>query len=231
MVTLDHAISVWDSEEHTAEEKLETLQMHVFHAVGLSEKPDYYIKNGKLLERFAAGFIYRYFSLLKDVTFLFLDPLHIIDVVVSFVKSVFTHPVETLKHIWKYWSGFYTKGAFGVGMMMADTLLAALVAGATAALAEGETTLTLGSVAKITEEEVVKSATALPRKLIKVVKTSEKIAVSYGELAESVMSNPQVLLESAKSYLKGNSNFWGIRKFKHYASGLIRRGKSAARMG
>ena len=91
---------MWDNAEHTVEEKLDALENYIFRHLGFKHEPSYYETKGSFFARYCAGFINRYFVLIKNVSFILLDPLHIFDIVTTFVKGILTHPIKTLKQIW-----------------------------------------------------------------------------------------------------------------------------------
>jgi len=226
-VTLEHVVKIWDNEEATLESKLEAMQLHTFQFLGFDHEPNYYIDNGKFFRRYLAGFLSRYFTIIKDFAFLILDPIHIINMLVAFAKNIIRHPIRTLRKIWKVWTSTYTHGAYGIGALTADALLAAMIAGATAAIAEEGAAVAAETAGETMVQKVASGATSLPRRLMKIGKGVEKAVTSHEEFFESIMSKPQAVLADAKKTIESGISFGNMETYRSYTKGLLDKHKAA----
>ena len=223
MYTLNEVLTAWEDAEITVEKKLEKLELHIFHGVWLKEKPEYYINNGKFFHRYVAWFIHRYFILIKDVSYILLDPLHIIDIIKSFVKWVFTHPILTLKQIWSVWTSAYRGWSYWLWAITADALLAAIIAWAATALKETEAWGILKNTAWAFGKKTTDTALGLPKKLIWTAKSVETAFGSYEEFFTIVRRSPAKILKDVGRSMESGISYWTVRKYKLYCWSLLKK--------
>ena len=226
-MTLDQVVTIWEGEEHTLEEKLDHLEKHIFEHLGLKEEPSYYLKKGSFFERYLAGFINTYFLLVKDISFIILDPIHIFDIITSFAKGVITHPIKTMKTIWGCWTFNYKSGAYALGGITANALLIAVTAGAAAAAMEGEALIAVEASASAFSEKVVGNAVSLPKKLIGIVEKAKTAITSHEEVLQAIMREPQAVIADAATSLKSGVSFGKVRTFKFYSGDFLKHRKFA----
>lgn len=220
---LEKVLMAWESEEHSVEEKLDHLRKYIFESLGLEHEPEYYVKKGKFFERYVAGFVGRYFQLLKDVSFIILDPLHIIDIMTSFAKGVFLHPIKTLKQVWKIWTGAYTKGVYGLGRLTADALLACVIAAAGTLLAGGKIALAAEEAAGAAVETVVGTVSSLPKRIANIGKGIKNALTSSGDFFDMIKEAPLEVLSDAKKSLISKSSYGKIKLYKYYAKPFMKK--------
>lgn len=217
-LTLEHVLEKWEDEEYSVEEKLHALHLHVFKHVGLTESPDHYIEHGKFFQRYLAGFICNYFWMLRDISFILLDPLHIFDILSTFAKEICKHPFKMLKQIWGCWTWSYTHGAFGLGVITAGALLACLIAGATVLLAGGLKAgdVALKTMAKSASDTFRGAAMGLPDTFVGIGKTVKNTISYSGDFFKMIRSEPLQVLADAKKSLVSGVSYGRIRSFKFY---------------
>lgn len=221
---LEDVLIRWESTEHSAEEKLDALEKYIFEHVGLKHDQEYYQKKGKFFERYAAGFIHRYIMILKEASFLLLDPLHIIDVIVTFVKQVFLHPIKLLKQIWKMWVWSYVRGAYGLGFMTADALLACIIAGAVSlAAAEGGAMAAAEASAVTLKESAVAAATYVPKKIMGIGSGIQKVVTSSGSFMNMVARAPLKVLTDAQKSIRLTAAFGTVKEYRWYADPFMKK--------
>lgn len=219
--TLEHVINIWDSDEHKIEYKLEALESYIFSHLGLNYENKYYETKGKLFHRYIAGFVHRYIGIIKEFSFIVLDPLHIFDIITGFAKGVFVHPIKTLKTIWECWTGTYKKGIYGFGAITADALLACFIAGASTVLVEGEVALATESAVEAFGEKAVSRVSSLPNKVIGVGNNVKNVLSSSEEFFDVIRSNPVKVLDDAKRSLVSGVSYGDIKKYKAYAKPFL----------
>lgn len=220
-LTLEKVLTFWEDEEQKVEEKIELLERYVFEHVGLQHDVDYFEDKGKFLERFAAGFIHGYFNTIQDVSFLLLDPLHIFDILTTFVKNMFLHPLKTLKNIWDCWTYYYTTGAWGIGMMLAEISMACLLV-VLGGLAAGEKVVTvLKNAAAAFGEGALGNVTYIPEKIIGIPKTAKSaLGVSRSMLTAIIKSPKSMVTDTLKSLEMGGA-YGQVRTYRYYAGDFL----------
>ncbi len=219
---MDHILQKWESAEFSVEEKISGLEKYVFEHLGFKHDPNYYRTKGSLFRRYCAGFIDRYFTLLRDISFILLDPLHIFDIVTAFVKGILTHPIQSLKQIWRVWTKDYRRGAFGLGALTADALLAALIAGAsTALLEEGSSGMIGKSAVQGFNKKIVGSLTKGAKKVVETGEIAAEAIKSGDDFFAMLKSNPLAVIEDAKKSMKDNISYGRIRSYKLYAKNYL----------
>ena len=223
MHVLDKVITTWESEEHSLEEKMDSLEQSIFQHLGFVHKPDYYVKKGGFLSRYLAGFIHRSFELLKDFSFIVLDPLHIFDIFVAFAKGIITHPIKTLKQIWNCWTSDYSNGIYGLGAMTADAFLACLIAGATTAIIEGEGLAAVESAAEKFSEVAVEKVYAIPQQIKNIGEAGASLFNSHQDFFNLLKENPKQILADAKKSLESGFSYGEVRNYKLYSENFLKR--------
>ncbi len=224
-VALEKALHQWESEEHSVEEKLLALQKAVFLHLGLKEDPDYYIDKGKFFDRFVAGFVSSFFWRLKDLSFIVLDPLHIFDIITTFVKVFFTHPLKMLRQIFGTWTWSFTHGSFGMGMMVASALQAFIVAASVAMVAEGVVAGSASASTAVTES-FASEFSYVSGKFSGVAQSVQKGASYTTKLFTEIQTNPQLILAEAKQSVMSGMSYGRIREFKFYANPFLKQSKA-----
>ena len=222
-LTMDKIISLWESEEHTVEDKINTFERFIFDHIGLKNEVEYYVEEGSFLARYLAGFIHRYFVLLKDVSFILLDPIHIFDIITSFAKSVVRHPIKTLKQVWSAWTKPYTRGMYGLGRMTADAFLACIIAGGATLLAEGEVAVAAEVATSELGEQAVTKVMGIPKKLVGVGENIEKTIESCDDFFDLIKEDPVNILKDAKESLSSGISYGKIRSYKVYSGNFLKR--------
>lgn len=227
MIAQDHALEEvlinWDNLELTVETRLNSLRDYILQKAGLDKSIEYYEKQGKMLERYVAGFINRYFIILKDVSFILLDPLHILDIIWTFIKNALRHPLKTVKQIWDAWTCLYKLGAYGLGILTADAVLAAIIAGIGVALRGGQLLEIAAEATTTMTQKAVDTATALPRKLVDIGKGLGTVVENFDDVLTVIKQKPDAILIAAKEQIKADANYSGMEKYKYYTSGLRKR--------
>lgn len=220
---LEAALLKWESTEHTVEEKLENLQSAIFTHLGLVEgDSEYYISHGKFYERYVAGFIARFFWALQDLSFIALDPLHIFDIITTFVKQLISHPIQLLKSIWDIWTWYFTHGAFGVGMLTADAVVAFVLA-ASGTLLAGGLKVAMGSGLATIPETLISNLTYVPEKIVSVAKTIKTTAVTGFDIFKKIQVNPKLALSDAVNSLGSGISYGIVREFKMYTNPFLQK--------
>lgn len=220
-LTLDHILQKWESAEFSVEEKISGLEKYVFEHLGFKHEPNYYRTKGSLFRRYCAGFIDRYFTLLRDISFILLDPLHIFDIVTAFVKGIFTHPIKSLNQIWKVWTKDYRRGVFGLGALTADALLAALIAGASTALVEDEIGMAGKSAVQGFNKKIVGSLTKSAKKVVETGEVVVETINSSNDFFAMLKANPLAVIADAKQSMEDNISYGKIRSYKLYAKNYL----------
>jgi len=217
MSSFDAILQKWESAEHSVEEKLDSLEKYIFSHLGFEHEPSYYEKNGSFFARYIAGFIDRYFTLIRDMSFILLDPFHIFDILTNFAKGIIKHPIKTLKQIWNYWTYAYQGGAFGLGALTADALLAALIAGASSMLIEEESAVVAKNMSNSFGQNLKGSFTGVGENVANVTQNIKKGFTNYEEFFDSIKSSPQKVLQDAQKSLASKVSYGEIYKYKYYA--------------
>lgn len=225
MKTLESVLHIWDNAEHTVEEKLNALENYIFQYLGFKHEPAYYEKKGSFFARYCAGFINRYFVLIKNVSFILLDPLHIFDIITTFVKGILTQPIKTLKQIWGVWTYSYTHGIYGLGALTADALLATLIAGGSTALAEGEVWMITRNAGGAFGKKFIDRAMGLSNKFAKMWGNLKNAVSSYDELFNAIKQEPHVVLADAKKSLVSGVSYGKIQTYKYYTNPFLKQNK------
>jgi len=217
-IALEHVLISWDHAELSVEERLNNLRNYVFQKAGLEHTDAYYKSEGKALHRYLAGFINRYFTLLKDASFILLDPLHILDVIWSFIKNALLHPLKTIKRIWSVWTGLFTLGSYGVGMLTADAFLAAIIAGLGALLQGGQILEVMSEAAVTFGEKAVGGVTSLPKKIANIANSAQYALTNTEDIFHLIQHQPDKILLAAEDTLMAKATYKGVRTYKVYTN-------------
>ncbi len=226
--TLENVLMKWESKEHSIEEKLSSLEKYVFVHVGLKEDPSYYEKKGKFFHRYMAGFISGYFFRLRDYSFILLDPLHIFDILTTFIKEIFKEPFKMLKSIWSCWTWSYTSGVWGLGLMTGQALLACILLGAGMLIGQGlkATGMAVKGMGKIMSETFVGAATSLPKKFIGIGRLVKNGILSSSDIFLMIRTAPLKVLSDARKSIQSGVSYGRIRTFKFYTNPFLRQNKT-----
>jgi|GEM_PF-3610074 len=213
-LSLEQVLISWEKEEMKVEEKLNMLETVILQHLNLNHSVDYYEEKGRFLERFGAGFVHGYFNILQDVSFLLLDPIHIFDLLTTLIKNMLAHPFQTIKAMWQTWTYYYTHGAFGLGMMMAEIVLGCIIV-AVGGLIAGEKLVSLLKTASQTFCGGVSSGvTYIPEKLAGLAKNMVSgVSLSKSIFKEAIKS-PKTLLADAISSIDAGTAFGKFRDYK-----------------
>ena len=160
--------------------------------------------------------------ILKDISFILLDPLHILDILWAFLKNIFKHPLQTVKRIWQIWTKLYTLGAYGVGMLTADAMIAALIAGVGLLFRGGQALEVVAEAASTFGEAVSGAATRLPRKIMGLAQNLQTTVESFDQFIGVLQREPEFVLASARETIE-DASFQDIRKYKVYSSPFRKR--------
>ncbi len=222
-MALENVLINWDNIELSVEKRLNKLRDYILESAGLHESIDHYKQEGKMLHRYVAGFINRYFMLLKDASFLLLDPLHILDVIWAFIKNAFKNPLQTVKNIWGVWTGLYRLGAFGLGMVTADALLAAIIAGIGVLFRGGQVIEAFAEAGSAMTTRATNMTTSLPRKLLNIGKGIGIGIENIDQVFTVIAHEPQTIIATFQEELRENTQFNSLRKYKKYTTKLRKR--------
>lgn len=227
MHTLDNVIGIWEEEEVSIEEKLDLLEKHIFEHLWLTESLEYYEKKWKFFHRYAAGFIHRTIMILKDFSYIVLDPIHIFDILTTFVKNIFTNPIQTLKQIWNTWTSCYTTWMFWLWYLTADAMLAAMIAWARIASTWAAIWASVNSAVTGFWEAMVDWATAVFRSAWSIAESTVEVFSSSDDFFNVLKSEPQVVLRDAKKTIESWVFYWKISTYKMYTEKFLKRRRRA----
>lgn len=190
-----------DSAEVKVEEKLHHLHKYMYHMLGLTHSSEFYHERGKFLARYLAGFVDRIFELFEDIAYIIFDPLHIINIVHSFARGIFLHPIQTFKAVAKVLIRKHTT-AYGLGVLTAEafilTLSAAAVAKVGSLVVEAEESMVVaGTAAKSVQEGAL-----ISKRVSKVAKEVVHKFQDYEEIFHQVRGNPHEIINLAKNSIK-----------------------------
>ena len=219
---LEKALLMWESKEYAVEQKLEALKEAIFLHVGLKEPPDHYMDHGNFLERYTAGFISGFFWRLNDISFILLDPLHIFDIITTFVKVLFTHPLKMLKQIWSVWTWNFIHGAFGLGNMTSSILLAFLMAASATVLVEG-VAAGVASATSTVPQSLVGQLTYIPSKVAGIAQGVKQLPTYVSSLFSQIQKQPQLILAHTQRSLTSGVAYGQVRELKFYANPFLKR--------
>ncbi len=221
--TLEKILIAWETREQKVEDKLDQVEKYILEHVGLKEEASYYVQNGKFFERYVAGFVDGIFWKLKTFSYLFLDPFHIFDIIIGFVKGIVKHPIGTMKQMWKTWTFVYTNGPYSLGFMTSDALFAALIAGANTAIKGG----TASEIAKNSVKTGINKATAWldgPSNKIKNLGNQIKETISSSDdFFQMIRNEPHNVITDAKGSLQKGIAIGKIKTYKLYAKKYIKK--------
>jgi hypothetical protein len=224
-INFENILINWDNLEIKVEDKLNSLRDYVLKKVGLEESVEYYQTKGKFLHRYAAGFITRYFDLMKDASFILLNPMHIVDIITAFVKNLFHHPIQVAKQIWACWCWFYKNmNAYVLGKVSAAALLSALIIALSTYMTTGQVSSAIRSATTTMSEGVVGNFTSLPKRLMGIGKSLGETIRNTDDLFRIIRTSPHKILEKARLFAKSEvGSYGGVRTYKYYTSPFRKR--------
>jgi len=224
-ISLEQVLISWEKNEMKVEEKLDLLERAILQHLNLDHTIDYYENKGKFLERFGAGFVHGYFNILQDVSFLLLDPIHIFDLLTTLIGNLLAHPFQTIKAMWHTWTYYYTHGAFGLGMMMAEIVLGCIIVAVGGLLAGEKLVSLLKTTAKTFSSGIAGNITYIPEKLAGIAKKmASSVSLSKSIVKEAIKS-PKALLADAIKSVDASETFGKFRDYKVCVQDYL--GKSA----
>jgi hypothetical protein len=182
-----------DSKEVKIEEKIVHLREYVYEMLGLDRTSEYYKERGKFLARYVAGFVDRIFELFEDVAYIVFDPLHIINIIQSFVKGIFLHPIQTFKALATVLIKKHTS-PYGLGVLTAEALILAISAAAIARV---------GSLVVEAEEGIVSAESAVGG------------FEDYEEIFRQIRGNPHEVIHHAKQTINTGKAVGLVANVKH----------------
>lgn len=216
-LTLENVLIFWENEEQKVEKKLELLEKYIFNQLKFDHEPGYYEKHGKFLDRFAAGFIHGYFNTASDISFILLDPIHIIDILTTLVKNMFLHPLQTLKSIWETWTYYFTHGTYGLGMMLSEITIGCLLVAIGGILSGQKLTALLKNAASSFSEGVVGNLKYIPEKIVGIPKMAKSSLGLTRSVLKNALSSPGALISDALKSLEMGDAYGKIREYRLYA--------------
>jgi hypothetical protein len=203
-----------DSKEMKVEEKLLHLREYVYHMLGLENSSMFYHEHGKFLARYVAGFVDRIFELFEDIAYIIFDPLHIINIIQSFAKGIFLHPIQTFKTIAKVLIKKHTT-PYGLGVLTAEAFILTLSAAAVAKVGSLVVEAEEGIIAAEAATEVVAEGSVVGGAAETVAHRFE----DYEEIFRQIRGNPHEIIQhahhtiktgKATGFIAGVKNFFAV---------------------
>ncbi len=191
------------------EEKIHHLRDYVYQMLGLVHKSEYYKEHGKFLSRYIAGFVDRIFELFEDIAYLAFDPLHIINIVQSFARGIFLHPIQTFKAVATMVIQKYTT-AYGLGALTADAFILAISSAAVARVGAA----VAGAQKSALAAEVVEESAVVGGKAARVAKEAVSKFGEYEDVFHKICKNPHEVIRQAHSTLKTGTHSGIISEVK-----------------